>query len=196
MGYTQWTLDKVMAIIKEADVKQMLDLGAQNNYAQPKLPAPYMRETFEAMGLHYMSVDLTGECGALPWDLSLKLMWLYPFDLVVDAGTSEHVGNNGQFSWEAIYNCWFNKHDALNIGGYMYSENPKTGNWPGHGFNYYTEEFYKGLATLSGYEIDDLGEHAACNNTTDGWNVYCTMIKNYDKFPTFEEFQTLALKQS
>lgn len=196
MGYTQHTFDKVMEIFRDNSIKQVLDLGAQNDYRKGNLPAPYMSEVYKEMGVHYISIDANGENKSLDWDLGKELIFLSPFDIVVDAGTSEHVGKNGKFDWLAIYNCWLNKHNALRVGGYMYSENPKTGNWPGHGFQYYTSDFYVKLAGMTDYEIQQLGQHPACNNTKDGWNIFCMMKKKSEVFPTFEQFKTLPLKQS
>lgn len=192
MGYTAFSWDKILPYT--VGISSVLDLGAQNNYIQPHLPAPYMRETYEQMGIHYVSIDLNGEDGAMPWDLGEKNVWLMGVELVVDCGTSEHVGRDGKFSWEAIYNCTKFKFEACLEGYYIYSENPFTGNWPGHGFNYYTTEFYRALANMADVRIADLGLHAACHNYKDGWNVYCAMEKTGLKFPTLQEFMTLPLK--
>jgi hypothetical protein len=111
----------------------------------------------------------------------------------VDAGTSEHVGTNGKHDIKAIYNCWKNKHNLVKVGGFIVSENPKTGNWPGHGFNYYTTDFYKLLAGFGDYSLIDLGEHPAMGNTTDGWNVYCVMQKTKEEFISLEKFKKCGI---
>ncbi len=194
MGYTQFTKDKIELITERFEVNSVIDLGAQNDFAQPKLPAPYISEWYDKKGIAYTCIDLNGENGACVIDLSEPVEGIWnSYGLVVDAGTSEHVGDDGKFTWEAIYNCWVTKHTLLDMGGIMYSENPKTGNWPGHGFNYYTQDFYNKLAEISGYELLDLGEHPACNNITDGWNVFCTMRKVSNHFPTLAEFKKLSI---
>lgn len=195
MGYTQHTFDLVDNAIALINAKSMIDLGAQNNYAQSNLPAPFVRETYNK-NLSYASIDLSGEDGALPLDLSVGIDIGKVHDLVVDAGTSEHIGKGGKFDWKAYYNCWLNKHHLLKVGGIMVNENPKTGNWPGHGFNYVSQEFYQELVSLSGYELIDLHEHPAMHNTTDGWNVVAVMKKVSEKFPSFEQFKKLPLKKS
>lgn len=211
MGYTGFTKRIIKTVIGTYAPKNAIDLGSQQDYDQPNLPAPYISGWYESQGIHYECIDLNGENGAHFQDLSI--LWGYmdnifndiPMgcrDLVVDAGTSEHVCamdeplNNCSFSWEAIYNCWLNKHNLLKIGGIMVNENPKTGNWPGHGFNYYTKEFYRVLEAATDYHILLLDEHPAMENRIDGWNVVCVMQKKSDKFPTLEEFIELGILKS
>ena len=197
MGYTGFTVE---LIEKHLDgVKSVVDLGAQNMYNQPVLPAPYASEWYKEKGIHYGSFDASGENNSSTWDLSKfnsQIRGLDNWDVVVDAGTSEHVGDNGKFGWEAIYNCWLNKFNLVRTGGKIISENPKTGNWPGHGFNYYTEDFYRNLEAKSDLKILSLGEHPAMGNTTDGWNIYCVMEKTGEKFPTLAEFKKLGIQTS
>ena len=199
MGYTGFTVE---LIEKHLDgVKSVIDLGAQNMYNQPVIPAPYASEWYEGKGIEYACIDVSLENNAINLDLStdfyhnaaIKSQY---FDLLVDAGTSEHVGDHGKFGWEAIYNCWKYKFNYSRIGGKIISENPKTGNWPGHGFNYYTEDFYRNLEAKSDLKILSLGEHPAMGNTTDGWNIYCVMEKTGEKFPTLAEFKKLGICQS
>lgn len=201
MGYTDFTVGLLERVIKEYQPKMVVDLGAQNMYNQPALPAPYASEWYKKQGIVYVAIDLSGENDSLEIDLGKPLRPLFPetqvskFCMVVDAGTSEHIGTDGKFDWEAIYNCWKTKHDLLRVGGVMVNENPKQGNWPGHSFQYYSEAFYKQLAALTEYEILELGEHPAMGNTDTGWNIYCVLRKHSEKFPTLEEFKTLSLYQ-
>jgi hypothetical protein len=198
MGYTAHTVSVLEMIIKENDPKSVLDLGAQNLYNQPLLPAPYASSWYEKLGIDYACIDLNGENNAMVIDLS------HPWpkgphgqcDLLVDAGTSEHVGINGAFSWEAIYNCWKTKFELVRKGGIIYSENPKEGNWPLHGWNYYTAEFYHELDACSGLCLLKWGEVCAMGNCTDGRNIWAIQKKTSDLFPSFEKFVTLSLKQS
>lgn len=223
MGYTQFTINKIEGILNEyRPIYSVLDLGAQNNYSLPlENPenAPYMSAWYTNRGIQYQCIDLSGENGAIPMDLSLSLKkyegvnGAIPGDglatfpntitfpipgLLVDAGTSEHIGTNGAFNWEAIYNCWVTKYELLKLGGIMYNENPLTGNWPLHGFNYYTESFYLQLAEEHGlFKIKDIGTHPAMGNEIDGYNVYCTLQKhdNPPPFITLDQFMKLDLRQ-
>jgi hypothetical protein len=191
MGYTSFSVHVLEKIIAEFKPKSVLDYGAQNMYNQPVLPAPYAKDWYESKGIIYTAIDISGENGALPINLSEPIIHnLLQFDLVVDCGTSEHCGVDGKHEPRAFYNAVKNKHDLLKVGGIMFSENPKTGNWPGHGFNYYSQLFYKQLAALNGYEILELGEVAAMGNVTDGWNIYCVLRKvSNNPFISFDQFQ-------
>ena len=79
----------------------------------------------------------------------------------------------------------------------MIHENPKTGHWIGHGFNYVTEVFYTSLAKDMGYQILELTEHFAMGNITDGCNICCVLVKVEDKsFVTKEIFETYDVRES
>lgn len=195
MGYTQHSWDIVNYAIDNFKPKSMVDLGSQNNYAQPNLPAPFVRATIEPMGIEYTSIDLSGEDGCLVLDLT-KPIKIGQFPLVCDMGTSEHLGKGGKYDVEAFYNGWLNKHNLCEIGGIIISENPKSESWPSHGFQYMTNGFYEGLEKVSDYEILDLHSWPACGNEKDGWNIVCVMKKNGDKFPDLETFSKLDFRTS
>lgn len=197
MGYTVFSKEKVKGIIDAINPKSVLDFGSQNDFSYPQLPAPFISEWFLSMGINYTCIDVSDENGSLVIDLTEPIKEdLGKFPLVVDCGVIEHLEKEGKFSWYAIYNGWLNKHNLCEIGGIIYSENPKSENWGGHGFNYMVQEFYKELVEVADYELLDLGEHAACGNVTDGWNVYATLKKTGDKFPTLEQFKQLSIKQN
>ncbi|HYG49276.1 MAG TPA: hypothetical protein VD905_00160, partial [Flavobacteriales bacterium] len=175
-------------------------------------PAPYANEYYNAKGLKYACIDLNEENHAFKIDLSKPFTGKIHlndgsayspegenemlFDLITDYGTSEHVGKDGKHNIEAYYNCWKTKYDLLKVGGVMISENPKTGNWPGHGFNYVDKNFYLRLCGFLGFDLITLEEHPAMGNTTDGWNVVCVFVKRRPDFITLEEFKTLGVKTS
>lgn len=194
MGYTQFTKDKLKPYLRRG--KMIVDLGSQNDYAD-KFPAPYISDWYKAATMGYWCIDLNGENGARRHDLGeLQPGYVSNCDIVVDAGTSEHVGRNGEFDWTAIYNCWCNKFNLATTDGIIYSENPQTGSWPLHGFNYYTTAFYYQLADHSSLSIIDIGVHAACGNKKDGWNVWCLMAKFGNRFPDLQQFKTFDLRTS
>lgn len=205
MGYTSHTVDVIEEVLIRYKPKSILDLGAQNMYNQPNLPAPYAKEWYEQKGISYTSIDINSEHGAIPVDMSKPIfeqMHLDPrlfdqYDLLCDCGTSEHVSDNGVHGAEAFYNCWVTKHNLLKIGGIMISENPMTGNWPGHGQNYVTQAFYKVLCKMAAYELIHLHEHPAMGNTTDGWNVVCVLQKTSNEdFISFDQFKLLDFRGS
>lgn len=198
MGYTGFTKNIINTVVKTYDPKTVIDLGSQQDYDQPNLPAPYISGWYTEKGIEYKCIDLNGDNDSIVADLGAEHIAFPdgPVDLVVDAGTSEHVTKEDGFSWEAIYYCWLNKHNLLKEGGIMVSENPKTGNWPGHGFNYYSKEFYRAMEAVTDYHLILLDEHPAMENRVDGWNVVCVMQKKSDRFPTLEEFIGLGIKNS
>jgi hypothetical protein len=177
MGYTGHTIVHISSLLnKFTEIQTVCDLGAQNNYAQPNLPAPYISEWYAKLERikEYMCIDLNGENGAKQWDLSEPLKTTKKFDLVTDVGTGEHVKD--------FYQLLANIDKLTKVGGYIYRENPKTCNWPGHGLHYMTTDFYKEFAAIAGYELLFLDENAAMGNTTDGWNVTAILRKTKNKF--------------
>ena len=214
MGYTDFTkgiinmvLDRAVEIDKKP-ILSVIDLGAQNDHSLPDFAMPYASEWYRQKGMEYDCIDINEENKAVPinlaYDLSHRLnrglfdlLKYGQYELVVDAGTSEHVCIDSKFNWEAIYNCWSIKYGLCKEDGYIISENPKTGNWPGHGLNYYTTEFYRELSDMSNLNILFLDMHPACHNTTDGWNIVCVMQKvGKRKFPDFETFKKFSIKTS
>lgn len=209
MGYTEFTKSKIQSIIDTYNPKNVIDLGSQNDHTSTVRPMPYISGWYKEKGMFYECIDTNGENDSWRLDLSKPFsnqkhwewrgQYVYRgYDLLVDAGTSEHVsGEDGKFSLEAIYNCWRMKHHPLLRNDWiMYNENPKTGNWPLHGVNYYSQEFYTELVKVADYEILDLGEHPAMNNYVDGWNIFCTLKKIGDKFPSLDEFSKLPIYKS
>lgn len=178
MGYTYFTVGLIEEQLTGNKIKSVCDLGAQNLYNQPLLPAPYAREWYQGKGIEYTSIDTSAENFALPLDLSKPLpKELGEFDLVVDAGTGEHVGRTK----DDLYQVLKNIHNLCRFQGIIIRENPKTGNWPGHGFHYMTKSFYKAFCKEQGYQLLKVGEHAAMGNEIDGWNVWAVMRKTDDK---------------
>lgn len=197
MGYTDFTVRMLEQLIRTYNPFSVLDFGAQNMYDQPLLPAPYARQWYEQKRMHYSSIDLSGEAEALRIDLGYLIEdFPHQYDLVADAGTQEHVGRQGAFSWEAIYNCWLNKFNLCKLDGIIYNENPETGSWLLHGFQWFSKEFYQQLEKESDLKIILLDRHAAMGNTKDGWNTVCIQQKTGSKFPSFETFMTFDLRRS
>jgi hypothetical protein len=213
MGYTQFSKQLIEPYLSK--VKSVLDFGSCNDFSTGEMPPLFISEWYKSKGIEYSSIDLAGD------NNSLQLNWCYPitylpqFDLIVDAGSSEHsaIANeytNVQYNKninsiypkgeinidEGYYNCWLNKHNLCRIGGLIISENPKTNNWGGHGYSYISTEFYTELVKVADYEILELGEHPAMGNDIDGWNIFSVLIKISDKFPDFETFSTLPIYKS
>jgi cyclopropane fatty-acyl-phospholipid synthase-like methyltransferase len=181
MGYIHTTLHAVDSLIKHKGVKTVADLGDQINYASPRQPHPYTSEFYKANGItDYISIDVNGKNDSKTWDMGDVIRTNKKFDLVVDAGFGEHVKN--------LYQCFANIHKLTKVGGYMLHENPRTKNWPEHGFHYFTDAFYIELESLTGYKILELKNTVAAHNYETGNNVFCLMQKLTDKFIEREQF--------
>lgn len=195
MGITHFSKQLIDKYVKPGD--KVLELGAQNLYFEGIYYGKYASEYY-ANELHvsdYQCIDLNGENSAIQTDLGTLCMIGF-YDIVTDFGTSEHVGLNGKFNFESFVNCIINKLTLVKESGIIISENPKTNNWPGHGFNYYTQEFYQYLAEQlpDSIEILEIGEVGAMGNTIDGMNVYCVMKINTKFNANDIEQLTLVLK--
>lgn len=136
-------------------------------------------------GLHQdiVSIDITGCQDSITHDLREPLE-MEAFDFISQHGTLEHVETR-----EGFYLAFKHLHEVLKMGGTIIHENPKTGNWPGHGHHYITQEFFEGL----GYEVVSIGEHPAMSNTKDGWNIYAVLKKTGEEFISNKEFNELPI---
>lgn len=187
MGITSFSLSILDKYVKEG--KSVCELGAQNLYDKHYDKHPYADVYYKSKGMTYECIDLSKENGAIEMDLESPQKIQTQFDLVTDFGTSEHIKDS--------YNVHKIIHDLTKVGGIIIKENPKTGNWIGHGFNYVSVDFYNKLAELNGYEILEIDEHPAMNNTIDGWNVYVVFKKVKDsKFISRTKFNTCGIKPS
>lgn len=213
MGLTDFSINLVRR--HKQGVKTVMELGVQNLYSS-KFPHehrkgrdyyPYAYEFYKELGIDYECIDFNftfkgyhgkgDEPTLKEIDLSKpqKVKKEDVKDLVTDFGTSEHVSGKTGHSARAFYNCLKTKHDLCKKWGIMISENPKTGHWPNHGVNYYTEQFYRDLEASGAIEIVQLGEHAAMGNSTTGINVYC-IAKKVGEFPTFDKFKKFTFHKA
>lgn len=130
----------------------MLELGNQtfqdsSLISQLKLP-PTVKEYWENKGVMHTSIDLNGQDGAIPVDLSKPLPEKYQnaFDIVTNCGTSEHVDNQ--------FECWKNIHKCLRVNGFLLSANPETGKYNEKHCNwFYDMNFFEVFAARLGYSI-------------------------------------------
>lgn len=221
MGYTAHDISLITKHL--GGIKSVLDFGAQCNYSIPNQAVPpFIDSWYRAKGIQYDCIDLAGDNEALIWNWSYPLEHEgISYDAVIDCGSSEHSAAIDDRDYQTtsfykghinsvypkvapskdqieygFYNCWLNKHNFCKTGGLIISVNPKTGNWPLHGYTYLTKDFYTELEKMADYEILELGETAASGNTVDGYNIYAVLRKVGDRFPSFEEFKTLPVSKS
>lgn len=216
MGYTLFTKKLVQSVLDNNSIRYIIDLGSCNDYDIGGEKPPFISDWYKGKGIEYSSIDLGGDNGALKYDLSKPMDLIELADLVVDAGTSEHVVQMEGYESTSFheghinsiyptyvkdsilgyYNCWLNKFNFCKVGGFIVSENPKSGHWEGHGYTYLVPSFYEKLVNISDLEIIDFGEHGAMGNWETGVNIYSVLKKTGEAFPSFETFKTLPLKQS
>lgn len=182
MGITSLSLERINRHLKPNN--NLLIIGCQNLYDAEhymQVAHPY----FESLGHTVRSIDILGCNGSDVADLRNDLNFEPVYDIVNDCGSKEHIDGS-------LYQPLLNIHNACNIGGVMIHENPKTGNWSGHGQHYFTKEFWVALADACVYEVHELTEEPAMGNVTDGWNVSCVLRKSKDsKFITEAKFKKI-----
>jgi len=190
MGITKKSLDRLNNYNCLANGIIMLELGAQNIYDNDNY-GKVAKEVFEELGVLHTSIDIKPHQGAIEVDLRQPVTFTKKkFEVVTNFGTTEHIDGS-------LYEGFKNIHNLCKKGGLMIHENPKTGNWPQHGFHYMTKEFYIKLANLTGYELLEVTEEAAMGNDIDGWNVCAVLRKiNSGDFISKEEFETLDYRTS
>lgn len=185
MGITQISLDRINRHIQPNS--KILILGCQNLYDVDhymQVAEPY----FEGLGHDVISIDILGCQGSYVADLREDLsnsIWWGQFDLILQHGTIEHIDGS-------IYMAFKNIHEACKVGGIMIHENPKTGNWPKHGYHYFSQSFFMILADNLRYKLLEVTEEASMSNYVDGWNVSAVLQKiNDEPFMDEATFKTI-----
>lgn len=186
MGITSLSVARLQKFNCFSQVK-MCELGAQNLYVEGTLYGSIAKDYFQSFGVEHDSYDIYVHQGCEYLDLrepiSKNLKGMY--DVITDFGTTEHVDTN-------YYMAYKNIHNLLKENGIIIKENPKTGHWPNHGYNYVDVKFYQDLAEANNYEILDLCEEFAMGNYVDGCNVCVVMRKKGNRpFMTEKAFSKL-----
>jgi hypothetical protein len=144
-----------------------------------------VKPVLEWLGAEHTSIDLNGRDGALPYDLSKPLpsFMLGQFDLVTNAGTTEHVVADSAFMDQ--YQAFKSIHDLTIPWAAMLHVVPsEKGAHCGCGY-VYTHAFFQALASLCGYRIIDLYDSKSDPN-----HIACLMIRQGEQrdFPSYAEF--------
>ena len=117
------------------------------SYEQLATDAPRSIEFWNWLGFDYSSIDIDGSSGAIPLDLNYDDAppeTRGKFDLVVNAGTTEHVANQ--------VNAFKIIHDLTRVGGLMIHNLPSQG-MPNHGLINYNPKFFWMLGRSNGYRL-------------------------------------------
>jgi hypothetical protein len=178
MGLRREYLDFIERSISQAlanpQERSMLELGDQL-ITDDSAPETTGKEYFQNRGFTHVSIDLNGLHGSLSFDLSRPIPrqdWLGAFDVITNAGTSEHVE-----PFKGQHACFKNIHDLLALGGIAIhlvpdvDELEQRGHWMGHSNYYYSEGFFRALADENGYRLVSSevihGLRCACLQKTD-----------------------------
>lgn len=187
MGITGFSMNMIRQYGGEHSGIRHLLVGCQNMYDQQHY-GQIAEGYYKGLGQDVVSIDITACQGSIEHDLREPLD-MEPFDFISQHGTLEHVETRKGF-----YLAHKHLHDVLKFDGIIIHENPKTGNWEGHGNHYLTQHFYIQLAKMMDYDIQAIGEHPAMGNAIDGWNIYCVIQKtNEAPFISEEEFNKLPI---
>jgi hypothetical protein len=161
----------------------MLELGNQImnlENVQDISAKEYLSKLFQ---IEHTSIDINGKDGALNYDLCKPFDLGKKFDIVTDFGTIEHT--------KKLYPVLKNVHNHCKVGGVMIHKNPKTGNFPEHGNHFFTVDFWKEYAKVTGCEVITIEEYAIYHNTIDGWEVIAVIRKKKDGFISEADFKPL-----
>lgn len=182
MGITKLSLDRIEKWIHPDD--NILILGCQNLYNAENY-GQLADDYFSMQSYPVRTIDITGCQGAEIADLREDLAFEPNYTLILQHGTIEHIDGD-------LYRALKNIHEACAVGGKMIHENPSRGNWPGHGYHYFTTEFWEAFAGTCHYGLIESCEEVAMGNDIDGWNVVSVLEKLPDsKFVTEAKFKNL-----
>jgi len=109
----------------------------------------YMDDFWKACGKSYAALDILGKRDFMFFDLnfdSVPKELENHFDLVCNAGTTEHIVNQ--------YNGFKTIHDLTRVNGYMYHALPM-GGFQHHGLFNYNVKFFYSLCTANKYKWID-----------------------------------------
>ena len=135
--------------------KTMLELGNQI-IREGKIREITGKAYYSNRGVSHISIDLNGQDGALKVDLSKPIKnkeWFNHFDIITNAGTTEHVEPR-----IAQYVVFMNIHNFMKVGGIAIhlvpdiNELELKGKWKNHSKNYYSSNFFQMLAENNSYE--------------------------------------------
>lgn len=184
-AYLKYIHESIVDTLGGLKGKTMLELGNQE-IRDKAIPEKIGKEYFENRGVEHTSIDLNGLDGALKLDLTKPeqfMRWHGYFDIVTNAGTSEHVEPK-----PAQYECFLIMHNCLRVGGVIIhlvpdaKELKEKGCRKGHCTNFYSHEFFIMLANSNGYKVVSLrmidGLLCACLQKT----ALAPFMKNRSEF--------------
>lgn len=123
-----------------------VDIGRPVGQANFTRRAPSAHTFWTSLGFSHAAIDYDGHRGSIPLDLNSDRVpdeLRGSFDLVVNAGTSEHIVNQD--------NCFRVMHDLVRKGGVIYHEVPAC--LFGHGLINYSPKFFLQVLRQNDYDV-------------------------------------------
>jgi hypothetical protein len=176
-----WLLMEAVRLLnKPTRGLSMLELGDQLTGWNLRVTT---KAIMEWLGVKHTSIDLNGQNGALPLDLSKPLNTLQgEFDVVTNYGTTEHVCSTGDLrdQWQAFKNI----HDCSKPDSVLIHVIPDL-NGAHWGCGYvYDNKFFFALAAACDYRLHHL---YTSKSDTNHWAALFIRHPN-SIFPSFEDF--------
>jgi hypothetical protein len=184
MGITKSSFDHFNRVIenfeKSTNEIDLLELGIQE--AAEAMHFVYMRDSIANNFKSYVSLDLHNVPGVTQFDLSEHMPDAFSVDIITNFGTTEHVEYE-----EGQYNCWYNMHDWLKVGGIAMHQIPELGSWAGHCRYYSDFDFYRNLENY-GYTIIELDNQSNHNGNLNWCVIQKTSEVPFMDYETFYKF--------
>ena len=177
-------------IFDEVDYENLVGFIAQFNgdksripeLVEGKFPAVISaRDVFSAAGFEYSCCDFDQRSETIYLDFNTLAFdrTLYgTFDLVMNAGTTEHISN-----YIAVF---FLMHQICKADGILFNEVPLSG-WTNHGFNNLTAKFWHTLCWMNSYrtllaQVKYISDHSRSGGDFGGEHI--RFIKNLEEAVT------------
>jgi hypothetical protein len=165
---------------------RILELG--NQHAGWTIQGP-VKVIMTWLGAEHTSIDINGLDGSIVTDLSEPLHHSLKgrFDLVTNAGTTEHV-NSPARDFRDQWQVFKSIHDALAETGAMMHVIPDEGGQHANCGYVYTHSFLPDLARCCGYEVLE-----SYDSRSDQNHMACLMLKTASsRFPEYDDFMKLG----
>jgi len=133
---------------KDTTGLNMCELGNQRFQGPLSEHIQVAKTLFECLGFSHTSVDINGEDGALPLDLTKPITdasLIGKFDIVTNVGTSEHVVDQAM--------CFENIDRLCKDGGIIINISPYGHTWGKHGECWYGEDDFLAIAEQYKYTL-------------------------------------------
>lgn len=140
--------------LKPLNLHSLLDLDKLKEFQEnsgSRLSNLYTKSFWEYIACPYKAIDVDNSPHAIPLDLNYDKVprkWRNYFDLVINAGTTEHLANQ--------INAFEIMHNLTSVGGIQIHELP-AGGYTDHGLINYNPKFFQTLCRPNKYNMVYIG---------------------------------------